>query len=394
MRPRHYTLTSRQVHRHAQDHLQRYLHLTDHGPKCTASALYAILFWAASRLTSLAAACASLARAPCEQAAYDALRATLPQQAALAAQLNRALRGGLPRPLRRRKQKVAVDLTLLPYYGLPQADPRELYKGQKKAGTRTFHAYATAYVIFKGCRWTLTLRQVHHSDPWEAIVRDLLRQVQRAGVKVECVLLDRGFYCVDVVRYLQRARYPFVMPAIRRGLKPEEPGGPTGTWAFTTWKNSGWADYVLSQHNYRATARFRLAVCRVRRRPDRKGRRKTQVWLYATWGLRASASLQWVRQTYRRRFGIESSYRQLNEARIRTSTRDPLLRLFYVGLALVLRNVYVWLHWEVLAARRRGYRRVDLTQLPLKAMLRWLAALAEEWFGLRQSIPSERPMLE
>ena len=393
MRPCHYTLTSRQVHQHAQDHLQRHLHLKDHGPKCTASALYAILFWAASRLTSLAAACASLARAPSDQAARNALRATLPQQVRLLRQLNRALRGGLPRPLLRKKQKIALDLNLQPYYGKPQADPQELYKGKKKAGTRTFHAYATAYVIFKGCRWTLALRDVHHSDPWDAIVRDLMRQVQRAGVRVECVLLDRGFYCVDVVRYLQRARYPFVMPAIRRGLKPDDPGGPTGTWAFTTWKRSGWADYRL-RNQAQQRAWVRLAVCRVWGRSDRKGRRRMQVWLYATWGLRASASLEWVRQTYRKRFGIESSYRQLHEALIRTSTRDPRLRLFFVGLALVLRNVYVWLHWEVLAARRRGYRRVDLNQLPLRAMLRWLAALAEDLFGLLQAISSERPMQE
>ena len=224
MRSRHYTLTSRQVHRYAEDLLQRHLHLKDHGPKCTASALYAILFWAASRLTSLAAACRALTKAPSDQAARNALRATLPQDARLLQQLNRALRGGLPRPLLRKKQKIALDLNLQPYYGKPLADPKELYKGKKKAGTRTFHAYATAYVIFKGCRWTLALRDVHHSDPWDAIVRDLMRQVQRAGVKVECVLLDRGFYCVDVIRYLQRARYPFVMPAIRRGLKPSKPG--------------------------------------------------------------------------------------------------------------------------------------------------------------------------
>jgi putative transposase len=90
------------------------------------------------------------------------------------------------------------------------------------------------------------------------------------------------------------------------------------------------------------------------------------------------------------RFGIESIYRQLNVARIRTSTRNPLLRLWYVGLALVLRNVYVWLHWAVLAARRRGLRRVDLNQLPLRALLRWLA---EQWFGLRDQLSSECPML-
>ncbi len=33
--------------------------------------------------------------------------------------------------------------------------------------------------------------------------------------------------------------------------------------------------------------------------------------------------------------------------RIRTCTRDPLLRLLYVAVALLLpRNIWVWLHWE------------------------------------------------
>ena len=65
----------------------------------------------------------------------------------------------------------------------------------------------------------------------------------------------------------------------------------------------------------------------------------------------------WVKETYRSRFAIETSYRQMHQARIRTCTRDPLLRLLYVAIALMLRNVWVWLHWELLAERRRGHRR-------------------------------------
>jgi putative transposase len=51
----------------------------------------------------------------------------------------------------------------------------------------------------------------------------------------------------------------------------------------------------------------------------------------------------WVRRTYRRRFGIETSYRQMNQGRIRTSTRRPELRLLFVAVALILRNVWVGL---------------------------------------------------
>jgi hypothetical protein len=43
----------------------------------------------------------------------------------------------------------------------------------------------------------------------------------------------------------------------------------------------------------------------------------------------------------RRRFGIESTYRQLNHVRARTASRSPVLRLLLVGLALILVNLHV-----------------------------------------------------
>jgi putative transposase len=394
MRSCHYTVTAAQVQRHAIQHAQHYLRRADHGPKTTAPALFAILFWAAARLASLAAACAALKRAPSDQAVRNALVATLPEFHELQRRLNRALAGGVPRPLSRRPRHVALDLILLPYYGLPHRDPAEIYKGAEKAGTHHFHAYATAYVIWKGCRLTLGLRAVHHSDPWDEVVKDLLRQVRRTGVRVRLVLLDRGFYSAAVIRYLQAARYPFLMPVIRRGRRPSHPQGASGTWAFTTWRRSGWAQYTLQDRQGRR-ARVRICVCCVPQAPQRPGarRRGREVWVYAYWGVRPSR-VSWVRETYRRRFGIESSYRQLHEALIPTATRSPLLRLLYVGLALILRNVYVWLHWEVLSYKRRGYRVVDLDQLPLKAVLEWLAAWAVEWFGLDLERPAQRPFPE
>jgi len=394
MRSCHYTIASPQVHRRACDLIQGALRLRDHGPKCTVPVILAVLFWAAARVASLAAACAALRNAPCDQAIRNALLATLPAFAQLQTALNRALVGGLPQALLRRGQCVAIDLTLLPYYGLPQSDPEELYRGHSKAGTKQFHAYATAYIIFQGCRYTLGLRSVHHSDPWEDVVRDLLRQVRQTGVKVRLLLLDRGFYSVGVIRYLQAARCPFVMPAIRRGRKPDHPQGASGTWAFTTRRRSGWTRYTLHERNDQRSATVTLAICchrlPQRTRSGRLIKKREVVWLYALWGWRPG-SVAGVRQTYRQRFGIESSYRQLNQARIRTSSRSPLLRLLFVGLALVLRNVYVWLHWEVLAYKRRGKRRVDLNQLPLRAMLHWLLRVVEAWLGVKESMPSERP---
>ena len=56
-----------------------------------------------------------------------------------------------------------------------------------------------------------------------------------------------------------------------------------------------------------------------------------------------------IRERYRKRFGIETSYRQIRQARIYTCTRKSHLRLFFVAVSLMLRNMWVWIHQTRLA---------------------------------------------
>ena len=389
MRHCQYTLTPKDVQLQASQVCQQHLQLHDHGPKCTAGVLLAILFYAAARITSIAAACASLRDAPSDQAVRDALLATLPQTHELQRRINRALASGLPKALQRRRQPLAVDLVLVPYHGEPFADLAEIYRSQPRHGTSHFHAYATAYVIRKGCRWTVALTAVPKGEPLDDVLKRLLRQAAKAGVKARYVLLDRGFYSVDVIRYLQAARTPFLMPVVCRGRKPDHPKGPSGTRVFATRKRSGWGRYTLTNARKRTATVSICVKCRnYRGQWKRHGR---QALVYGYWGLRPS-SAQWVHETYRLRFGIESSYRQLHQARIRTCTRNPLLRLLYVGVALILRNVWVWLHREVLARGRRGGR-IDLNQLVFRKMLVWLQHVIEEQLGINDIVATERPLL-
>ena len=94
--------------------------------------------------------------------------------------------------------------------------------------------------------------------------------------------------------------------------------------------------------------------------------------------------------TYRQRFGIETSYRQMHQARIRTSTRNPLLRYLFVAIALLLRNVWVWLPWEVLSSPRRGRRRLNPQRCRLAHLLTILLPVAEALFGFNDDLLTER----
>ena len=100
----------------------------------------------------------------------------------------------------------------------------------------------------------------------------------------------------------------------------------------------------------------------------------------------------WLADTYRLRFGIETSYRQLHQGRIRTSTRDPQRRYLFVALALILRNLWVWLHWEVLSTPRRGRRRLNLPRLTLEGMLVFLVHVAEALLGIQTQVFTERQL--
>jgi hypothetical protein len=380
MRTTHFTVTPGTVQAHAQFVLQKHLRLKDHGPKCTAGVLWTVLLYAAARIASLAAACAALRHAPSDTAAHEALLAGLPAYAELQRRLNRALQGDLPKALRRRRQPLAIDLTCIPYHGEPLHQPSEIYRSQAKSGTTHFHAYATAYVIRRGLRFTVGLIPVQQGEAMAAIIQRLLAQAAHAGVRPRYLLLDRGFCSVAVIRYLQASRRAYIMPVPRRGRTAEHPKGPSGTRIFANWTKSGWGHYTMTDgQGQHAT----FAVCvKCRNRRGERGRHGREALVYAYGGQLQPSSFRWMQETYRSRFAIETSYRQLHQARIRTCTRDPLLRLLYVGIALILRNVWVWLHWECLAERRHGGRDIDLSRLRFRQMLLWLQHVVEFTLGV------------
>ena len=381
------TLGPKDIYRYAATVLQRHLQWRDDGPKCTVTTLFPVLFYATAQRCSLFAACSRLRQTPSDQAVRDALIALCPEASTLEEQFNRSFAEQLPPAVKHRRWRLAIDLHLRPYHGQPHCRPEEIYRRQAKGGTTHFHAYATGYWVKRGRRYTVALTRVEKGMALVEVLKCLLQYASRAGIRPSLRLLDRGFYSVEVIRYLQAARRPFIMPVVKRGRQPTDPRGPSGTHAFAAHKRSGWARYTLTNAAHRrATVSLCLHCRNWRGRRQRHGR---QTLVYAIWGL-CPPTTHWVYQGYRARFGIETSYRQLGEACIRPSTRNPTLRFLLVGIALVLRNVWGWIHGSCLATPRRGGRRLNLHTLRFKTLLTWLTHLAEEVFGINDSVVAER----
>jgi putative transposase len=343
-----------------------------------------VLVFAASLRISVHQACEDLAGAPTGATVLGTLATQLQDIDTLESYLNQLLARLLPQGLGRRGRRVAIDLVKLPYHGgVSSQHQAEVCRSKASQGTTHFFTYATAYVILRGRRYTLALTRVRQGDRMDTVLQSLLRRLNTLGVKVSLLLLDRGFYSVRVLAYLIRREQPFIMPAIKRGKKAEASGGPTGTQAIARAKRSSWTSYTLSNPKDGAVSFDLAVVCHNLK--GRRDRHEREALLYATWGIRRRP-LGWIKKTYRSRFGIESSYRQLHQARIRTSTRNPVLRLLFVAVALILRNVWVWLHAEVIALPRQGARAFRPGCLRFQQVLLWLVVVVANQYRLLRKV--------
>ena len=127
MRKAQYTVTRKDVQEHTAALLEQKAGLKPTQGKCSLSVLINLVCAAAARLTSLVDACAQMKDAPSGETARLALLATLPDYAKLQQGVNRALIADVPKPLRKRPQRVAIDLHLVPYYGLPTQSGRAVF---------------------------------------------------------------------------------------------------------------------------------------------------------------------------------------------------------------------------------------------------------------------------
>lgn len=380
------SISSKEIYKYAMNTIHPHMSIRDYGPKCKANKLIEILLYAAAHRSSISRTCQDLQETPTDQAVRDALTSFYPECDSLERELNEVLAHQLPHSLRKRRWCMAIDLTLLPYHGEPEKDEEEVYRSQAKSGTTHFHAYATCYLVHKARRFTIALIRVTKGTKMDVVVKRLLHLSSQVGIRPKLLLLDRGFYSVNVILYLKRAHCPFIIPAVNRGRKPLKSEEPKGMQVFFTQKQSGWFKHTLTNSKKQSTL---LQICvHCRNWQGAWNRHGRQALVYTYWGINPKDSA-WIFQTYRTRFGIETSYRQMNEARIKTSTRNPVMRLLFFGIAMILRNLWVWLHLMVFASPRQGGRIINLKLLRFKTLLVWIIHRIEQHLGFNDIVCSK-----
>jgi putative transposase len=290
----------------------------------------------------------------------------------------------LPEWLRDHPKEVAIDLHDEPYYG--KDDPKDpdcwVCRGEARAGTTRFYRCATAYIMHKDVRFTLAVVFVHPDDELVKIVKQLIRRVKAFKIKVKCYYFDKGFCSIPVLRVL------LADPKLSAIIAVPIRGKKGGTRALCHGRGGYRTTYTFRNQEY-GELTVPLAVVRTFRK-RREGKLQA-VWLiYVVLNVK-DASLREIRKRYRRRFGIESSYRLMEQVRGRTTARNPALRFLWMGQALLIGNIWIALHWKYLQIRSKGRRRIARKQFILDRMAQFLRRAVEATYGVVSSVEPISP---
>jgi Transposase DDE domain len=236
-----------------------------------------------------------------------------------AGEMNAGLAACLPVELPRGGREMALDWHDEPFWGKTPELRTYACRGEAKEGTTHFYRLASVYVIWRKVRVTLAVTYVLPEDSTLAVVKRLVERLQALGFRPGVLYLDKGFCEGPIIRYLTQAHIPAILACTVRGDQG-------GTRALCHGRRAYCTDYTFSDGT---PARLALMPARV---PDKSGKRHVKWLVFVIIHLDWSAPK--VAQRYRRRFGIESTYRQFDRLHARTTARNPALRFLLLGLVL------------------------------------------------------------
>lgn len=339
-------LQAEDVHGMMLDRMKGHLSLKTEGYRSSTEQTYNLLLKAVAEGSSLEATCAD----SCGVVDSNTLREQLNAALRVAdlrqqeAEMNAALQATMPAGMPRGGLEVAMDTHDEPFYGKTPEMLTYTRKGQAKAGTTHFFRIASAYVIWREVRLTLALTYVLAEDDLLSVVKQLLARLGHVGIHASVLYLDKGFCSGEIMRYLQQTGQAAVLACPIRGKSG-------GIRALCRGRGSYSTDYTFSDGTKTHLALVATQVY------DPKTKRKQRKWLAFV-----LVHLDWtphqVYAKYRRRFGVECSYRGLRQVKVLTNSRNPALRFFLFGLGLLMQNVWVLARW--LFTRRPGKGRHKL----------------------------------
>lgn len=294
--------------------------------------------------------------------------------------VNLTLQKSLDFELKKQKLEVAIDFHDQPYYGKSEQSEGLWVGAKAKQGTTKVYRVATCYVIKNGHRLTLAIKFVLPEESIKEVLEYLLKQLKRLELEVGCLYLDRGFGSIEVAKYLQRVKQRAIVASPIRG----KTGGLN---ALCVGKKSYRTRHVFKSLKHGAQE-VEMAMFKGFTTTTKKGVKKRKAkWLaYMLIECEENLNAKTVKKRYRKRFGIESSYRCAKKVRGWTSGANPVYRFLLIGLSFCLTNLWQELQRKWTRKAQTGRAVWNWQKFCLKRFINFVRKAIEQVYGMVSEI--------
>jgi putative transposase len=279
------------------------------------------------------------------------------------------LQADLPRRLWKKPLDLAMDFHDEPFYGKDPTLRAYACRGEAYRGTTWFYRVATVYVIHHQIPYTLGMVFLLPEYSTLDVLKALLVQVEALKLRIRSLCLDKGFCCQEVITFVKDKTYETIIACPIRGKQG-------GTRSLCNGRKSYFTDYTF----YPGKPKAYSASLAVVRTYEKRHRKRRAVWLLYVIINVKTQNPQVICSRYRARFGIETSYRCMRQTHAMTTSRNPALRFFLLGVAFLITNLWSALRWRYCQRPRRGGRTVDEVAYELQRHRQFLAQFIDQCY--------------
>lgn len=224
------------------------------------------------------------------------------------------------------KVDVAIDITDWLFYG--DSDTEMVVGTQPKRGTHWAYKFITLNIVEKGVRFTLKALPINDYSEINKLLKELI-VFAKEKVDINIVYLDKGFYEVEVANMLKRLGVHFIIHAKLQGERIKK------LIAANEDKEAIAVNYkMIRKRAPRSTADVKLFIVPHRMKKGQKTGFITDLDV-------TEDTAKDYAEAFRKRWGIETSYRVKNNFRPKTTSRNFAIRLFFFLFSVCFYNLWV-----------------------------------------------------
>jgi hypothetical protein len=215
--------------------------------------------------------------------------------------------------------EVIIDITDEDFYGKTQDFWIVPWTGER--GVKGHFKFMVCSVKFRNRKFPIAVRMIRLGADIAKEIGAALASCNNAGIHIRTVLFDRGFYATDIINELQKKDVNYIIFARKSS---------TFNSMLASTETSTIIEHQMETRKNKSILRVQTNIALVKKYQDYD-------WVFATNMLITGAEIV---KAYRVRWNIETDFRVQDEARIKTKSVRPNVRLFYFIIPLLI--FFVW----------------------------------------------------